>query len=238
MLIFIDVETSATRDPALIEEIRAGVRPPATYKKPESIAQWMETEGERAAAEAVGKTALDAAQGELIAIGVARDDDQAPTVLVRTPEESERVLLERFFDLVQSWLEADAVTDGEGRAVWDSTPYFTAHNAAFDLGWIWRRSIVNGITPPFHVPGPNARVGKDYGCSMMAWAGYRDRISLRSLCRALNLPDPKQNGTGAQAWQWWADGDLERVQTYCAGDVEAVRAIWGKLAPMMRGAAA
>ncbi|MGL1833046.1 hypothetical protein ACKVEX_05500 [Rhodocyclaceae bacterium SMB388] len=238
MLIFLDVETSPTRDPDLIAEIRAGIRPPATYKKPESVAQWMESEGERAAQDAVAKTALDAAQGELIAIGVARDDDLPPRVLTRTPDEPEIVLLGQLFGLVTDWIQENAVMDGAGRAVWGSDPHFVAHNAAFDLGWLWRRSIINGLVPPFRIPGPNARPGKDFGCTMMAWAGYRDRIGLKALCRALGLPDPKADGTGAQAWQWWLDGDLERVARYCAGDVEAVRSIWGRLAPMLRGAAA
>lgn len=238
MLIFLDVETCPTRDPALIDEIRAGIRPPANYKKPETIAEWMATEGERAAADAVGKTALDAAAGELIAIGLARDDDHPPVVLVRDQDVTERELLEHFFAHVQGWLDDDAVTDGGGRNVWGGDPYFVAHNAPFDLGWLWRRAIVHDVRPPFRLPTPNARAGKDYGCTMQAWAGYRDRISLKALCRALGLPNPKQDGNGAQAWQWWQDGNLDRVRTYCAGDVVAVRSIWSRLAPMIRGAAA
>ncbi len=122
-----------------------------------------------------------------------------------------------------------------GAANRPDAPYFIAHNAAFDLGFLWRRCIVLGLRPPFPLPGPNARAGKDYGCTMQAWAGYRERVSLQALCRALSLPDPKAEGTGAQAWQWWKAGDVERVATYCAGDVRAVRDIWHRVSAMAGG---
>lgn len=238
MQIFLDIETAPTEDADTLAAIRAGIRPPGNYKKPETIAQWWETEGEAAALEAIGRTALDGAAGQVIAIGLARDDDAPPLVLTRAPDEPEADLLRRFFAVVQDWTAGGAVTDAEGRTIWPDAPWFIAHNAAFDLGFLWRRCIVHGLRPPFPLPGPNARPGKDYGCSMVAWAGYRDRIGLQALCRALGLPDPKAEGNGSQAWQWWKAGDLERVETYCAGDVEAVRAIWHRLAPMMGSCAA
>lgn len=238
MQIFLDIETAPTEDADTIAAIRGGIRPPANYKKPETIAVWRETEGEAAALEAIARTALDGGAGQVIAVGLALDNDAPPLVLTRTTDETEADLLRRFFEVVENWTAGGAVTSAEGRTIWPDAPYFIAHNAAFDLGFLWRRCIVHGLRPPFALPGPNARTGKDYGCTMQAWAGYRDRISLKALCRALALPDPKAEGDGAQAWQWWKDGDCERMATYCAGEVEAVRAIWHRLVPMMGGAAA
>lgn len=238
MHIFIDIETAPTEDEGTIAAIRAGIRPPATYKKPESIRAWHESEGDAAALEAIGRTALDAAAGQIIAIGLARDDDAPPLVLVRSPAQQEADLLRRFFEQVAAWTTETAVLDATGQPVWGAKPFFIAHNAAFDLGFLWRRSVVHGLRPSFRLPGPNARAGREYGCTMLAWAGYRGHVSLQALCRALALPDPKAEGTGAQAWQWWREGDLDRVARYCAGDVEAVRQIWQRLAPMMGGTAA
>lgn len=237
MQIFIDIETAPTEDADTLAAIRAGIRPPASYKKPESIAAWHATEGEAAALEAIGRTALDGGAGQVIAIGLALDNDRPPVVLLRKDGEAEAELLRQFFETVEDWTAGGAVADAQGRTLWSDAPFFIAHNAAFDLGFLWRRCIVHGLRPPFALPGPSARPGKDYGCSMMAWAGYRERISLQALCRALALPDPKAEGSGAQAWQWWKAGELERVATYCAGDVQAVRAIWHRLAPMMGAAA-
>lgn len=234
MQIFLDIETTPTRDPDVLADIRANIRPPASYKKPESIAAWYESEGEAAAEEAIARTALDAATGEIIAIGLARDDDQLATVLHRPKDGSEADLLREFFALVQEWTAAEQVQDAAGLPVWSSPPWFVAHNAAFDLGFIWRRCVVLGLRPPFALPGPNARAGKDYGCTMQAWAGYRDRISLQALCRALALPDPKAKGGGAMAWRWWEAGEYLRLTHYCACDTESVRDIWHHLAPMLR----
>lgn len=238
MQIFLDIETAPTEDVDTIAAIRAGIRPPASYKKPESIAAWMAAEGEAAALEAVGRTALDGGAGQIICIGLALDDEQAPAVLCRDADETESDLLRRFFVVVQDWTASGVVLDAEGSTVWPDAPYFIAHNAAFDLGFLWRRCVVHGLRPPFPLPGPNARPNRDYGCTMLAWAGYRERVSLQALCRALGLSDPKADGGGAQAWQWWRAGDYDLVVRYCAGDVEAVRAIWHRLAPMMGGAAA
>lgn len=197
MQIFLDIETAPTEDADTLAAIRAGIRPPASYKKPESIAAWHATEGEAAALEAIGRTALDGGAGQVIAIGLARDDDAPPEVLTRTPDEPEAALLARFLARVEEWSAGGAVTDAAGRIVWPDAPYFIAHNAAFDLGFLWRRCVVHGLRPSFSLPGPNARAGKDYGCTMQAWAGYRERVSLQALCRALALPDPKADGGGA-----------------------------------------
>ena len=238
MLTFIDIETCPTDNPDTVAAIRAGIRPPATYKKSESIAAWLANEGEAAAQEAVARTALDGGAGQVIAIGLARDDDAPPLVLTRRPDEPEAALLVRFFDTVQAWSSEGAGMDAAGRPMWPDAPHFIAHNAAFDLGFLWRRCVVLGLRPPFHLPDPNARPGKDFGCTMTSWAGHRERVSLQALCRALGLPDPKAGGGGALAWQWWRDGDIERVARYCAGDVEAVRAVWHRIAPLARGVAA
>ncbi|GAB1425951.1 hypothetical protein MASR2M16_31850 [Thauera terpenica] len=235
MQIFLDIETAPTEDVDTIATIRASIRPPANYKKPETLAAWREAEGEAAALDAIARTALDGGAGQVIAVGLALDDEQPPLVLCRGTSETEADLLRRFFETVARWTAGGAVTDAHGRSIWPDAPYFIAHNAAFDLGFLWRRCIVLGLRPPFPLPGPNARAGKDYGCTMQAWAGYRERVSLQALCRALSLPDPKAEGTGAQAWQWWKAGDVERVATYCAGDVRAVRDIWHRVSAMAGG---
>lgn len=233
MRVYIDIETKPTDDAAVIAKIREAIRPPATYKKPESIAAWYETEGAKAADEAISRTALDGSLGAVIAIGSCRDDDDSPTVLVRKLDEPEAAFIRRWFDLIEGWLSESGIQDPAGRPVFEDRPHFIGHNCAFDLHFLWHRCAVLALRPPFYLPGPNSRPGKDYNCSMMAWAGYRERISLQNLCLALNLPDPKSDGGGAQAFEWWHQGDLDRVARYCAGDVEAVRQIWERIAPLL-----
>lgn len=228
MRIYFDVETIPSQHPNARALAREGVRPPATYKKPESIAKWWEEEGEAAVEEAYRKQALDAASGELVSISWCTDDTE-PETAIRGVGDTEAKVLRGFFDGVLALIEANTLRPGHGAPEWPPEPYFIAHNAPFDLGFIWRRAIILGIRPPFRLPSPGAREGKDYGDTMAAWAGYRQTIGLSRLCRALGLPDPKVAGDGGQVFDLWLAGELERIATYNQGDAAAVRDCWRRL---------
>lgn len=228
MRIYLDTETAPDMRQGAMEAIRADIRPPASYKKPETIAQWLADEGEAAAITAWRKTALDATAGELISVSWCADDGDARTV-IRGPQEDERVVLIGFFRQLQEMLEDGAIRDHRGQAIYDSAPYFVAHNATFDLGFLWRRAVILNILPPFKVPGPNAREGKDYGCTMRAWAGPRETIGLDRLCRALGVESPKGDLDGSKVFDAWQSGELERIAEYNRRDALAVREIWRRL---------
>lgn len=228
MNIFLDLETLPSLAPDARELARQGVKPPGTLKKPESIAQWWESEGPAAIEEAYRRQALDAASGELCAVGFASDDSE-PVSLVRALNESEGHFLRFALGEIQRLLNAGSITGGDGYC-WPAEPYFIGHNlGGFDLGFLMRRCWVNGIRPPFKLPGPNTR-DKDYGDTMTLWAGYRGTISLDRLCRALGIPSPKADGVdGSQVFDLWTAGRHEDIARYNAADVEAVRACWWRL---------
>lgn len=228
MKIYLDVETLPSLSPAARDLARESVKPPGTLKKPESIAAWWETEAPAAIDEAHRKQALDAASGELCAVGFASDEVD-PVSLVRGLDESERDFIARALDGIQGLLDAATVTAPNGHE-WPAEPYFIAHNAPFDLGFLMRRCWVNAIRPPFKLPQPSAREGKDYGDTMTAWAGYRGTISLDRLCRALGVPSPKAGGTdGSQVFELWQTGKHEELARYNAADVLATRRCWWRL---------
>ena len=230
MRIFIDIETCPTTDPATIREIEDGVTPPGNISKAETIAAWKRDKKPAAVAEAIAKTALDASTGgSITAIGIATDDHD-PVVLTRDPsDDSDAALLRSAFNLINDiLLEAAPISPTDGERLFKPEPYFIGHNVSFDLGFLWRRAVITGVQIPFDLPAPgDTRHGKNCFCTMQAWAGWGNRISLSRLARALHLPDPKANGmTGATAWLAWRDGDLESVKTYCAGDVATARRIY------------
>jgi len=228
MNIFIDVETLPSLSPDAREQSRKGVKPPGNIKKPESIAAWWETEGETAIEEAYRKQALDAAHGELCAVGFA-SDDSAPVSLVRGLGEPEAAFIYRALIAIKELIDGETRTGPDGN-VWPEEPLFIAHNAPFDLGFLLRRCWVNNLRPPFRIPAPSARDGKDYGDTMTLWAGYRGTIGLDRLCRALNVPSPKDNGMdGSQVFDRWQAGEHDAIAHYNAADVEAVRACWWRL---------
>lgn len=148
MRIYIDAETIPSQIMGAREAARSGVKPPANYKKPETIAAWWEEEGQAAAERAYRAQALDAAQGELVAISWATDDTE-PATAIRGPGEDERLVLARFFAGIQTLVEDAAVPGPDGQSIWQPDPYFIGHHiGGFDLPFIWRRSIILGIRPP------------------------------------------------------------------------------------------
>jgi hypothetical protein len=227
--IYLDIETVPDMRPGAREAIRAEIKAPASYKKAESIAAWLAEEGEAAAETSWRKTALDAAAGEIISISWCSDDMQEAQAFIRAPSEDEHIVLLGFFGQLQEHLVQNAIRTPDGRELWESDPFFICHNASFDLGFLWRRSIVRGIRPPFKLPAPDARPGA-YGCTMKAWAGYKDTISLDRLCRALGVSSPKADGMdGSQVFDLWQARELEAIAEYNRRDVLAVREIWRRL---------
>ena len=223
MRIYIDIETLPGQNPAARAIAAESIKPPGTLKKPESIAAWWQDEAPAAIEDSYRKQALDAASGELCAVGFASDEAD-PVSLVRGLEESERDFLARALDAIQALLDTGKTRD------WPAEPYFVAHNAPFDLGFLLRRCWVNSIRPPFRLPPPSARDGKDYGDTMTTWAGYRNTISLDRLCRALGVPSPKAGGMeGSQVFDVWVAGEHERIAEYNRRDVWATRSCWWKL---------
>ena len=181
---------------------------PGTYKKPESIAAWHATEGPGAVEEAWRKQSLDGGtMGEICSIAMLTDDGR-DFACCRRPGESEAELLHEAFAVVELWTETDAKAMLPGRS--ETFPvddhHLVAHNAAFDLGFLWRRSVVNDVPRPGWLPGPMARVGRDYTCTMQLWAGYGGRVSLDHLCVALGVPSPKNGAIdGAMVFDAWLE---------------------------------
>ncbi|QKS31326.1 MAG: hypothetical protein HT579_21790 [Candidatus Accumulibacter similis] len=228
MRIYLDIETLPSMAPGAIEQVRATIRPPANYKKPETIAAWWADEGEAAVDRAWRRQALDAAFGELCAVGFA-DDDSEPASLVREPNEPEHHFLQRALAGVQALVDQWSAVDAGGNPWPAGDPFFVAHNAPFDLGFLQRRCWVHGIRAPFPLP-VSGRSGRDFGDSMALWTGSpRECISLDLLCRTLGIPSPKAHGDGGDVLGWWQAGDLERIRQYNADDVRAGRACWHRL---------
>lgn len=219
MNIVIDIETLPTMREDVIADIRANVKPPATYKKPESIAEWIKTEGEAAAEQEVRRTALDGAYGRVCVIGWAVDDQPAAAIY---SEENEPMLLQ-------------ALNNAFERI--PPTEYFTTtiigHNVAeFDLRFLVQRFIVNGIQPHMLI-GRAAQAkpweGDKVFDTMVQWAGTKNRVSLDKLCKALSIPTPKADITGATVYDAVMSGRIAEVAEYCKRDVEATRLVYERM---------
>lgn len=232
MQLFIDVETVPSQHPDALAEVRSTLKPPGTLKKAESIAAWWANDAEAAAEEAHRKQALDGGtRGEIISIACCNEDGEQ-WVRCRAPGGDEAALLTLFFATVETWTRAEAekMTLGHPEAWPLDAHYPVAHNASFDLGYLWRRAIVHRVPVPRWLPDPSARAGKDYGCTMLSWAGWGNRVSLDTLCRALGVTSPKDDGMdGSQVYDAWKAGEVEKIAAYNLKDAQATAEVWHRL---------
>ena len=222
MNLYIDIETIPAQRPDVIEEIKATIKPPATYKKPESIAEWLRTEGPAAAEEAYRKTGLDGAYGQVCVIGIALDDDAPVTIFEHDWQDpgAERRILEAMYCQLLDWIEPRDLL----------ATCVIGHNVgAFDLRFLHQRSIVNGIRP--HAAIARAAQAKPWESdkvfdTMVQWTGSANvRVSLDKLCKALSIPTPKDGITGATVWDAVRAGRIDEVAAYCKKDVIATREV-------------
>jgi hypothetical protein len=228
MRVYFDIETIPSQQPGAREAAKAGIKPPANYKKEDTIAAWWADQGEQAAEDAYRKQALDGAEGEVCAASWAIDDGTVFS-MVRPHEEDEATFLRKLVDALG--LHVDRVENEFYSPQFPEPIYLIGHNAMFDIGFMRRRCWVHGIKPPTWFPALHARDGKDYGDTMTMWAGYRERISLDRLCKALGVPSPKVDGMhGGAVFELWQAGEFDKIATYNAADVMATRQCWLRMA--------
>lgn len=240
MNLFIDIETVPCQHPDALERVRSTLKPPAIMKKAETIAAWWANDAEAAAVEVWRKQALDGGtRGEIVSVALVADGvtaDGAPMewVKCRAPGESEADMLRFAFHVVDCWTaaELELVAPGVRAAAFPIDAHYPiAHNATFDMGFLWRRAVALGVPVPRWLPGPAARVGQHFGCTMHAWAGHGGRVALDTLCESLGLPSPKDDGMdGGQVLDVWQAGDVAAIERYNLADARAVAAIWHRLA--------
>ena len=238
MRLFIDTETVPSQHPAALTEAAASVRPPASLKKAESIASWWATEAAAAAQEAWRKQSLDGGTaGEIVSIAVV-DGEGREWAHCRAVGESEAALLVAFIEAVEGWTADDARKLCGNAAGWPVDDHrLVAHNAAFDLGFLWRRMAINAVRIPKWLPSPQARAGKAFGCTMQAWAGFGKFIGLDALCKALGVTSPKEAGgmDGSRVFDAWLAGEHEAIAAYNLNDARAVSDVWHRLAAVGAG---
>jgi len=214
--VYIDIETIPTSRRDVRDYIAASIKPPGTLKKPESIQAWIDNDKEQAIDDAVAKTGLDGAFGQIVCVGVDAHDDGQPVVFSGLDE---RDLLTRFNGFL-----SDQIRPSDLMAT-----TVVGHNvASFDLRFLLQRYIVNSIKPhPLIARSASAKPWESEKVydTMIQFSGVGNRISLDKLCLALSIPSPKGEIDGSKVAEYVAAGALDQVAEYCGKDVEAVRSV-------------
>lgn len=207
--LYFDAETIPSQDPAVRLEIAAGIKPPGTFKKAESIAEWMAANAEAEAEAEWLKTSFDGAVGQISCLSMAIDDSDPITHVVRDLSQAEerRVIGAFLSDVAEA-----------------KHCIFVGHNViGFDLPFLWKRCMVLGIRPPVTLPRNPKAWSELVVDTMLLWdPQQRHGGSMDRLCRVLGIPG-KAGVSGADVWPMAKAGRFDDIATYCADDVRRTR---------------
>lgn len=178
-------------------------------------AQWVERFAKEAihaqAEEKWLKTSFDGSYGKICCIGYGTDENSVHCIA----DDDEKLLLAEFWKIVEMICQ-------------NKPPYFIAHNAKFDLPFLWHRSVINGVVPNRYFKA-HGRHGSDHYCTSEGWAGYGNRISLNNLSKILGLQGKTEGMSGADVWPEYQKGNIEKIAEYCKQDVLATYQIYKRL---------
>ena len=221
MILTLDIETLCTTDPDAIASIRAGIKAPATHKKPETIAAWMAENQESATAEAVAKTSFDALYGSIACICFQFDDGDVHQVNAADGEEK---MLRDFYFAVEQTSKVEYVGGTTSQPL-----VVCGHNVAgFDLPFLKQRSIILGVKPPpALLKAMNAKPWDGCIADTMTLWDSKKMVGMDSLCSVLGIPG-KGDMDGSQVAEVWKT-DPSKVIEYCRGDVNRTRQIYKRL---------
>ena len=220
MICYFDIETLQCTDKAIIADMEASIKPPATYKKQESIDEWMKENKESALAEMVSKTSFDAMAGSIACISWAFDDGEICATL---PTDTEAEAITRFYDAIR---EAVKVDYHGGSA---SVPVqFCGHNSAgFDMPFLKQRSIILGLAIPPDVRKAFGAKPWDMLDTMLLWDSKK-MVGMDKLCRAFGIQG-KGDFDGSMVNAEWTTGSRDKVIEYNKDDVNRTRQIYKRI---------
>lgn len=231
MNIFIDIETIPCQRADLLEQLRtdmngellealATVKAPGNYKDADKIAEYISTTQMKLRSEhdwkvqnAIERTALDGALGQVFCIGLAIDNED-PMVI----EGEERKQLAHLWAILRDRHNGSSGT----------RPIVIGHNVAgFDIPFLWKRSIIHNEPPPFWFPRNPKPWSEAIFDTMSQWDA-NNRISMDRLCRSLGIPG-KGEISGKDVWPLVQAGHGDEVIAYCRDDVHRTRKIFHRL---------
>lgn len=222
--LFLDIETIPSQSAEVVAQIEAEVRPPASMSKPETIAKWNEEQRPAVVTEKWLKTSFDGARGHVVAISFTFGEG-AVTNLFNWDYRNyrgEADLLKETFDTISGRCPAGFAT-------------VVGHNVAgFDLRFLFQRAAVHGIKPPpcikWHAKPWDANILD----TQILWTGSaNEHVRLDELCRIFGIArkgsEIDEEIDGSMVWDFVRAGKIEKVSTYCGGDVERVREVARRL---------
>lgn len=100
----------------------------------------------------------------------------------------------------------------------------------FDFPYLSRRMLINGISLPEILDLAGKKPWEvNHLDTMELWkfGDFKNYTSLETLAAIFDIPTPKDDIDGSMVGQvYWADGDLDRIVTYCQKDVLTIAQVF------------
>ena len=165
------------------------------------------------------EAALNAEYGKILAIGWT---DVGLEEIILTGAEDEILL--KFWNRIDKALAA-----GRFKELW------VGHNiGGFDLPFLFRRSVIVGLTPPMGILKSGRYWADIFVDTMLIFAAgeYRKTISLDRFCKACGLPG--KNGSG-EHFAELLEEDKAKALDYLRNDLEITHALASRIVPLVFG---
>lgn len=224
MNLFHDIETVPSQKTNAFEEVLKNIKPPSTITKPESIEKWYSEKADEAAMNEYRKQSFDGLYGEIISIAWAINDEE-PSCIIRKKGDSEKELLEAFFQWLHTRLNIDL---GRPDVISKWVGHFTLN---FDLRFLWQRCVINQVKPSVRIPYDAKPWGDDVFDTKIAWSGsnqYSGKSSLDAICKGFGF-EGKGDLDGSKVYDYWLDGRYEEIAEYNKQDVEMCRSLYKQM---------
>lgn len=156
-------------------------------------------------------TSFEGTFGRICCIGIIKEGPQG--IVRECFSGSEKEILTNF------WQAAVGVHRFIGHNIW-----------AFDLPFIYKRSIINGIKPRYDISFARYRNIPIYD-TQQEWElwNFGKAQKLDTLAKVLGLPSSKDEMDGSMVWQYFKDGRLDEICKYCMKDVELTRLVYYRM---------
>jgi hypothetical protein len=172
----------------------------------------------------LAKTSFDGAFGRVLCIGYAVDDEPVQCFY---NEKNEKETLRQFWDLVNA-LSIYPPKNPQYNPDYDLQ--FIGHNIMdFDLRFLYQRSIVLGVKPPYELNFARYRNYPIFD-TMKEWSKWSNiSTGLEYLAVALGIPSPKDGIDGSQVAEFYNQGKVNDILEYCKRDVGTTREVFRKM---------
>lgn len=158
------------------------------------------------------ETSFEGTFGRICCIGIIKEGDNG-IIQKEVFSGTEKEILTNF------WKAAQGVHRFIGHNIW-----------AFDLPFIYKRSIINGVKPRWDINFARYRNIPIYD-TQQEWElwGYQKAQKLDTLAKVLGLPTSKDEMDGSMVWEYYQKGKIQEIKKYCMKDVALTRLVYYKM---------